>query len=163
MSPPFERVPSRFSRQGTLARRSPLGFTTRRRRKPLVTKTREREYAVAERALPENSTTDEDESLDDEQGEQAGGGGQTPPNWALRGALIGAVAGSVTGAGLGMLLARRPEALAQAREAIGESGGHVARAAAAAAGEVVTSRQLNQLLQGEGNGDRGEMMKEAAR
>jgi hypothetical protein len=123
---------------------------------------------VAEQALPENSTTDEDESRDDERSEvvneeSVGGDQQTPPNWALRGALIGAVAGSVTGAGLGMLLARRPEALAQAREAIGESGGHVARAAAAAAGEVVTSRQLNQLLQGEGNGDRGEMMKEAAR
>lgn len=117
---------------------------------------------MAERALPENSTTDEDER-NQGAGAEAGGDRRTPSSWALRGALIGAVAGSVTGAGLGMLLARRPEALTQARDAIGESGGHVARAAAAAAGEVVTSRQLNQLLKGEGNGDRGDLMKEAAR
>ena len=122
---------------------------------------------MAERALPEQATSDEDEGGNERSEvpneDAGGGGGQTPPSWALRGALIGAVAGSVAGAGLGMLLARRPETLSDVREAFGESGSHVARAAAAAAGEVVTSRHLNQLLTGEGNGDRGELVKDAAR
>lgn len=123
---------------------------------------------LAERDLPEDSTTREDADRDDERGavadEETGGGESTPTGWALRGALAGAVAGSVTGAGLGMLFARRPEALAQARRAIGESGAHVARAAAVAAGEVVTSRHINRLLKAEeGDGDRGELMKQAAR
>jgi len=124
---------------------------------------------LTEQALQEDPTTHEDEALDDERGdvvdEEAGGGSAepTPTTWALRGAVVGAIAGSVTGAGLGMLFARRPEAFTQARSAIGGSGTHVARAAAVAAGEVMTSRHLSQLLKAEGEGDRGQVMKQAAR
>ena len=124
---------------------------------------------MSEQALQEDSTTNEDEALDGEGGdvadEETGGGGTepSPTSWALRGAVVGAIAGSVTGAGLGMLFARRPETLPQARTAIGGSGRHVARAAAVAAGEVMTSRHLNQLLNAEGASDRGDVMKQAAR
>jgi hypothetical protein len=122
---------------------------------------------VVEEALPENSNQDED--IDDERGdvadEETGGGGADPTStsWALRGALVGAIAGSVTGAALGMLLARRPDMLKQARTAIDGSGRHVAETAAIAAGEAMTTMQLNQLLKGEGSGDRGELLKHAAR
>jgi len=118
---------------------------------------------LAERALPEDSTTREDEEREDVADEETGDAEATSTSWALRGALVGAVAGSVAGAGLGMLFARRPEALAQARRAIGGSGTHVARAAALAAAEAVTSRHVNQLLKGESNGDRGDLMKQAAK
>ena len=117
--------------------------------------------------MADDSTTREDEHRDDEQGDVTepgdGGGEPTPANWAVRGAVIGAVVGSATGAGLGMLFARRPEALTEARNAIGGSGKHVARAAAVAAGEVMASRHLNTLVKGEGEGDRGELMKQAAK
>ena len=121
---------------------------------------------MAERDLSEDSTKPEDEGLDDERGdvtEQAEGGGDPTTSWALRGAVVGAVAGGVTGAGLGMLFARRPEALTEAKNAIGGSGRHVARAAAVAAGEVMASRHLNTLVKGEGEGERGELMKQAAK
>jgi hypothetical protein len=123
---------------------------------------------LAERALPEDSTTHEDEGLDDERGdvadEETGGGAEpTPTAWALRGAVVGAIAGGVTGAGLGMLFARSPDSLTQAKSAIGESGTNVARAAAVAAGEVMASNHLNQLFKAEDSGDRGELMKRAAR
>jgi hypothetical protein len=62
-----------------------------------------------------------------------------------------------------MLVARRPDALKQAKGAIGGSGTQFARAAALAATEVVTSRRLNQLISGDGNGDRSQMIKQAAR
>jgi len=123
---------------------------------------------LPEKTLPEDSTTPEDEDLDAERGEatdeeSSGGAGPTPTNWAVRGAVIGAVAGSAAGAGLGMLFAHRPNALAGAREAVSGSGRHVARAAAVAAGEVMASRHLGTLLKGEGEGDRGELMKQAAK
>jgi len=124
---------------------------------------------LAEQTPPEDSTTPEDEDLDNERGdvtdEEATGGGAepSPTSWAVRGAFVGAVAGSVTGAALGMLFARQPEALTQARSAIGGSGRHVARAAAVAAGEVMASKHLNTLVKGEGEGDRGELMKQAAK
>ena len=124
---------------------------------------------MAEKTLPEDSTTPEDESLDEQQAEEADdgeGGGEaepSPTSWAMRGAVVGAVAGSVTGAGLGVLFARRPDALAQARDAVSGSGRHVARAAAVAAGEVMASRHLSTLIKSEGDGDRGELMKQAAR
>jgi hypothetical protein len=122
---------------------------------------------LAERDLPEDSTTGEDEDRDDERGdvedEKTGDAEPTPTSWALRGALVGAIAGSVVGAGLGMFFAWRPEALTQARTAIGGRGTHVARAAAVAAGEAMTSRHVNRLLKAESNDDRGELMKQAAR
>jgi hypothetical protein len=123
---------------------------------------------LAERAHPDDSTTTEDEGRDAEQGagaaEEPNGGGQpSSTSWAVRGAVVGAVAGGVTGAGLGMLFARQPNALAQARDAISGSGRHVARAAAVAAGEVMASRHLGTLLKGEADSDRGELMKQAAK
>jgi len=115
--------------------------------------------------LQENSTDQEDEDLDAEQGDEGtdGGSDATATSWAVRGAVVGAIAGSVTGAALGMLFARRPETLKEITSAIGGSGGHVAKAAAVAAGEAMTSMQINQLLKGEGSGDRGELVKHAAK
>lgn len=141
-----------------------------------------KERRVAEQAIAaENSTPDEedereleprdeardgeasaDEAPDDTESEGAPAEPSTT-RWAMRGAVVGAVAGSAAGAGFGMLVARRPEALKQAKGAIGGSGRQVARAAAVAATEVVTSRRLNQLIAGDGNGDRSQMMKQAAR
>ena len=128
---------------------------------------------MAERAIAaENSTTDEKEELEpeprdetsDEEASNDEESAATDPNttrWAIRGAVLGAVAGSAAGAGVGMLVARRPEALKQAKSAIAGNGRQVALAAAAAATEVVTSRRLNQLVTG--NGDRSQMVKQAAR
>ena len=115
--------------------------------------------------LQENSTEQRDEDVDAERGDEGtdGGSDATATNWAVRGAVVGAIAGSVTGAALGMLFARRPETLKEITSAIGGSGGHVAKAAAVAAGEAMTSMQINQLLKGEGSGDRGELMKHAAK
>jgi hypothetical protein len=81
----------------------------------------------------------------------------------MRGAVVGAVAGSTVGAGVGILLARQPEALKQAKDAVGGSGREVARAAAVAATEVVTSRRITQVMTGNGNGDRSQAVKETAR
>jgi len=123
---------------------------------------------LAEQAPPKDSTTPEDKDLD-ERGDASdeetadGGAEPSPTSWALRGAFVGAIAGSVTGAALGMLFARQPEALTQARSAIGGSGRHVARAAAVAAGEVMASKHLSTLVKGEDAGDRGELMKQAAK
>ena len=123
---------------------------------------------MPEKTLPQDSTTPEDDDLDAERDEatdeeSSGGAGSAPTNWAVRGAVIGAVAGSAAGAGLGMLFARRPDVLAGARDAVSGSGRHVARAAAVAAGEVMASRHLGTLLKAEGEGDRGELMKQAAK
>ena len=87
---------------------------------------------------------------------------RSTPRWAIRGAVVGAIAGAAAGAGVGTLLARRPDALDHARGALGGSGKHVARAAAGAATEVVASRSLNVLLAGEGDGDRSQLVKQAA-
>jgi len=116
-------------------------------------------------ALQGNSTDQGDEDLDTERDDEETGGGSdaTATSWAVRGAVVGAIAGSVTGAALGMLFARRPETLKEITSAIGGSGGHVAKAAAVAAGEAMTSMQINQLLKGEGSGDRGELVKHAAK
>jgi hypothetical protein len=81
----------------------------------------------------------------------------------MRGAVVGAVAGSTVGAGVGILLARQPEALKQAKDAVGGSGREVARAAAVAATEVVSSRRITQLMTGNGNGDRSQAVKDTAR
>jgi uncharacterized protein YcfJ len=104
----------------------------------------------------------DDEAPDDTESESAA----TDPittRWAIRGAVVGAIAGGAAGAGVGMLVARRPEALTEARGALGGSGKQVARAAAAAAAEVMTSRRLNQLIIGDGNGDPSQIMKQTAR
>jgi len=114
-------------------------------------------------APQENSTGQGDEDLDTERGDEGAGADPAPTSWAVRGAVVGAIAGSVTGAALGMLFARRPETLREVTNAISGSGGHVAKAAAIAAGEAMTSMQINQLLKGEGGGDRGELVKHAAK
>ena len=108
-----------------------------------------------------------DEAADDEaarDGEDESG--LTEPStrkWAIRGAVLGAVAGSVAGAGVGALVARRPEALKQAKDAISGNSRQVVRAAAVAAAEVVTSKGLNELVTGGGDGDRSQLMKQSAR
>ena len=110
---------------------------------------------------PDDEAPD-DESPDETENESEATEASTA-RWAIRGAVVGAIAGSAAGAGVGMLVARRPEALKQAKGAIGGSGKQIVRAAAGAATEVVTSRRLNQLITGDGNGDRSQMVKQTAR
>lgn len=86
----------------------------------------------------------------------------TTARWAIRGAVVGALAGSAVGAGVGVLVARRPEALKQAAGLIGGNAGQIASAAGVAAADVVASRGLDQLVSGDGNGDRGQLMKQSA-
>jgi hypothetical protein len=117
-----------------------------------------------------NTAPDEDEELETEPGNEAPDHTESQPaatepstaRWAIRGAVVGAVAGSVAGAGVGVLVARRPEALSQAKGMIGGRAREIASAAAAAAAtDVVTSRHLNQLVTADGS-DRAEMVKQAA-
>lgn len=129
------------------------------------------EQAMAE----ENSTTEEtdqlegeeqsDEAADDatSEEEKSAAAESRTTRWAFRGAVIGAVAGSVAGAGVGMVVARRPEALEQAKSAILGNGKHVAVAAAVAATEAVTSGGFKQIATGEGNGNRSQIVKQTAR
>jgi hypothetical protein len=109
---------------------------------------------------------DEDPSGDEERQPQArtdSGGDAKTKAWAIRGALIGAFAGGAAGAGLGALAAARPESLRAVKDAFGSSGREVARAAAGAASDVVTSSSVKQLVSGAGNGDRAQLMKDTAR
>ena len=80
----------------------------------------------------------------------------------VRGAVVGAVAGSAVGAGVGVLVARRPEALRQLTGLIGGNAKQIASAAGVAAADVVASRGLKQLVSGDENGDRGQVMKQSA-
>ena len=117
--------------------------------------------------MAEQAIANGDEAVVDDVGGDGGSESEStepsPRRWAIRGAAVGAVAGSAVGAAIGILIARRPDALEQAKGAISGSGGQVARAAAVAATEVVTSRRLNQLMVGNGNGDPSRAMKETAR
>lgn len=129
------------------------------------------EQAIAD----ENTTSDEtdelepeeqrDEADDDATSEEEESAATDPSTtrWAIRGAVIGALAGSAAGAGVGMLVARRPEALEQAKSALLGNGRHVAVAAAVAATEAVTSGGFKQIVTGEGNGNRSQIVKETAR
>jgi hypothetical protein len=130
------------------------------------------EQATAAKASPPDEDDEiqlepRNEAPDDEAaGDTDGEGATTDPtttSWAIRGAVVGAIAGGAAGAGVGMLVARRPEALKEVRGALGGSGRQVARAAAAAATEVVATRRLEQLITGTGDDDRSQIVKQAAR
>jgi hypothetical protein len=117
------------------------------------------------------STRDDDEEFESEPQDegreetesQSAAREPSAASWAIRGAVLGAVVGGAAGAGVGLVVARRPEALKQAGDVMRGSGRQVARAAAGAATEVVTSGRLNQLIAGDGNGDRSQLMKQTAR
>lgn len=113
---------------------------------------------------------------DDELEVESGEGGEEPEDtesqpaaaepttkWAIRGAVVGAVAGGAVGAGVGALVARRPQALRQAAGLVGGNARQVATAAGVAAAEVVASKGLNQLVTGDDNGDRAQLMKQSAK
>lgn len=131
---------------------------------------------MAQQALEEEkSTPDEeadleparddgaDEEAADDSENDSGSMEASPTTWAIRGAFLGAVAGGAVGAGVGALVARRPEALKQAKEALSANSSQIAQAAAIAAAGAVSPRRLNQLVTGDGNGDRSEVIKQSAR
>ena len=118
----------------------------------------------------QKSASDEDDELENEPSEapedaerQPAAAEPTTARWAIRGAVVGAVAGSAVGAGVGVLVAGRPEALRQVTSLIGGNARQIATAAGVAAADVVASRGLNQLVSGDENGDRGQLMKQSAK
>jgi hypothetical protein len=123
-----------------------------------------------EETAAQKSATDEDDEVEDEPSDdapeddesQSEAAEQTTTRWAIRGAVVGAVAGSAVGAGVGVLVARRPEALRQLTGLIGGNAKQIASAAGVAAADVVASRGLNQLVSGDENGDRAQVMKQSA-
>ena len=125
---------------------------------------------VEEDVAAQNSASDEDDELENEPSDDAPEDAEsqrpapeaTTAKWAIRGAVVGAVAGSAVGAGVGVLVARRPEALKQVTGLIGGNAKQIASAAGVAAADVVASRGLNQLVSGDENGDRAQVMKQSA-
>ena len=117
----------------------------------------------------ESSAPEEDEEREGEPGEgeeeteSQPAAGEPTTKWAIRGAVVGAVAGGAVGAGVGALVARRPEALRQAKDLVGGNVRQIATAAGVAAAEVVTSKGLSQLVTGDQNGDRAQLMKQSAK
>jgi L-aminopeptidase/D-esterase-like protein len=129
---------------------------------------------MAQQAIEEEkSTPDEEEELEPESRDEAAdesdnddGNASTEPStttWAIRGAVLGAIAGGAAGAGLGALVARRPGALKDAKDVIRANSRQVAQAAAIAAAAALNPRRLNQLVTGNGDGDRSDAIKESAR
>jgi hypothetical protein len=130
---------------------------------------------MAQQAIEEEtSTPDEEEELEPEARDEAAeesdndedddaSTGPSTTTWAIRGAVLGAVAGGAAGAGLGALVARRPDALKQAKDVLSANSRQVAQAAAIAAAAAVNPRRLNQLVTGNGDGERSDVIKESAR
>jgi hypothetical protein len=126
---------------------------------------------VEEDIAAQKSASDEDDELENEPSDDAPEGAESQPaaaepttaRWAIRGAVVGAVAGSAVGAGVAVLVARRPEALRQVTGLIGGNARQIASAAGVAAAGVVASKGLNQLVSGDENGDRGQLMKQSAK
>ena len=104
----------------------------------------------------------ESEQVDLEDGDEEQAGGTGTAGWALRGAVVGAAAGAAVGAGIGAVLASRPDLLESAKETVGGAGRDVAKSAALAAGQVVSTRSVANLVSS-GDGDRSDVMKQTAR
>jgi hypothetical protein len=113
-----------------------------------------------ERAHEEETDEFQDES--ETADEESGGASQSTASWAFRGAVVGAVAGSVVGAGLGVLLSSRPDLLESAKGSVEGPGRDMAKAAAVAVGQVVTTKSVGTLVS-TGNGDRTGAVKQTAK
>ena len=111
---------------------------------------------MAEETLEEERV---DEEADGQELEQQDAG---TAGWALRGAVVGAAAGAAVGAGIGAVLAARPDLLDAAKETVGGAGRDVAKSAALAAGQVVSTRSVTNLVSS-GDADRSDVMKQTAR
>jgi hypothetical protein len=109
----------------------------------------------------EETDTDDEALRRDEAHEASPGAGNR--GWAVRGALLGGIVGATAGAGVGAYFARQPNALQAAKDALERSGRQLATSAAVAIGDVVASKSLKQLISGNGDGDRRELMKETAK
>jgi uncharacterized protein YcfJ len=120
------------------------------------------EQAVEQQDAAKNDV-DERVSAEPKQEQTSNDRGSSLTTWTTVGAVVGATAGGVVGAAIGATLARRPEFLEQAREAINRDGGRVAKAAMTAAGGVVAGKSVQGLAQGADNGERTKLMKQAAR
>jgi hypothetical protein len=123
----------------------------------------EQESSAVQDDVEREDESDEQSQPPERQSQAKGDDGADVQSWTIRGAAFGAVAGAAAGAGIGALFAARPDVLENVKSGVGGSGRQVARAAAHAASEVMTSRSVNQLVRGNGNGDRGRLMKDAAR
>ena len=125
-----------------------------------------REQTMPEQTMEQERTHDEerDELRDEPEAaeEDDGDASRSTTSWAFRGAVVGAVAGGAVGAGLGALLSSRPEFLHSARDAVEGPSRDVARAAALAVGQVVTTRSVGNLVS-TGNDDRTEVVKQTAK
>ena len=108
---------------------------------------------------PEAREEFDDEETEDEDGASAS---SETAGWAVRGAIVGAATGAAVGAGLGAVLASRPDLLDTARETVGGAGRDVAKAAALAVGQVLTTRSVANLVSS-GDTDKAEVMKQTAR
>ena len=125
---------------------------------------------MADQASSVESTADDELELESGEGveepedtETQAAAAEPTTKWAIRGAVVGAVAGGAVGAGVGALVARRPEALRQTAGLVSGNARQIATAAGAAAAEVVAAKGLNQLVTGDENGDRAQLMKQSAK
>ena len=121
---------------------------------------------MPEQPVEPESSSDEpetDEQAPDPDERQSAAQATGTKHWAVRGAIIGGVVGASAGASLGTVFARQPQALQALRDALERSGRQLATSAAVAVGDVVTSKSLKQLISGNGDGDRRQLMKETAK
>jgi hypothetical protein len=86
----------------------------------------------------------------------------TTAGWAFRGAVVGAATGAAVGAGIGAVLAARPDLLDSAKETVGGAGRDVAKSAAVAVGQVLTTRSVANLVSN-GDADRADVVKQTAK
>jgi hypothetical protein len=117
--------------------------------KPRVNAKPTREQTMAEQTMERRAQDEESDELQDEPEtveEDDAGAASGTTSWAVRGAVVGAVAGGAIGAGLGALLSARPNLLESARDAVEGPSRDVAKAAAVAVGQVVTTRSVGNLV-----------------
>ena len=121
---------------------------------------------MSKQAVEQRDAADEASERTSEKPEQSQASddqGASSTNWTTVGAVVGATAGGVIGAAIGATLARRPELLEQAREAVNRDGSRVARAATTAAGGVFAAKSIEGLAPSAENGERTKLMKQTAR
>jgi uncharacterized protein YcfJ len=122
---------------------------------------------MSERAVeqPEAAKNEMDEHFSEEPSQERASNDRASSlrTWTTLGGVVGATAGGVVGAAIGATLARRPEFLEQAREAINRDGSRVAKAAMTAAGGVLAGKSVQGLTQGADNGERTKLVKQTAR
>ena len=106
--------------------------------------------------------TKDDAQIDIEDRDEEHREGPATAGWALRGAVLGAATGAAVGAGVGAVHAARPDLLDSAKETVGGAGRDVAKSAAVAVGQVLTTRSVANLVSN-GDADRADVVKQTAK